>query len=293
MDSSPPPDRPPPPDPRARRPATAYRELLIVFGATWLLLVFHGALGRDLVIAGVTLEKPELSAYLRRWQGAPFTAEAQAAIEPEATLPTAAPADLPSSGVTASAVAPLARGPQRILLLGDSMVEVLEPRLADYCLENGHRLFPAIWYASTTASWASGPELEDLLREIKPTLVVVALGSSELTARRIDQRERHVRAILQRVGPRPLLWIGPPNWREDTGINAMLARVLGAGRFFSSATLDLERGADGIHPNAVGGAKWAEAFASWVREDGARAIALAPPTRVAPRVPARVYAPPR
>ncbi len=124
-------------------------------------------------------------------------------------------------------------------------------------------------------------------------MVVVALGSSELGARHMDERERHVRRILARVGRRPLLWIGPPNWREDTGINAMLARVLGPSRFFLSAPLELPRGADGIHPNAVGGAKWAEAFVRWVGASSTRPITLAPPTRVAPRVPAHVYAPPR
>ena len=95
-------------------------------------------------------------------------------------------------------------------------------------------------------------------------------------------------------GTRPLLWIGPPNWREDTGINAMLARVLGPRRFFSSATLELERGPDGIHPNKAGGAKWAETFVRWVGAESARPIALATPTRAAPKVPAvRVFPPPR
>jgi hypothetical protein len=102
-----------------------------------------------------------------------------------------------------------------------------------------------------------------------------------------------VRTLLRRVGARPLLWIGPPNWREDTGINAMLARVLGARRFFSSAALDLPRKSDGIHPNAAGGATWADAFVRWVGEESARPIALATPTRAAPKVPAtRVYPPP-
>ncbi len=103
-----------------------------------------------------------------------------------------------------------------------------------------------------------------------------------------------MRTILRQVGARPLLWIGPPNWREDTGINAMLARVLGPRRFFSSATLELPRGPDGIHPNTVGGARWAEAFVRWVGVESARPIALAAPTRKAPRVPAvRVFPPPR
>jgi len=35
--------------------------------------------------------------------------------------------------------------PQRILVIGDSMIYTLLPVLADYCLENGHYLHPAVW----------------------------------------------------------------------------------------------------------------------------------------------------
>jgi len=35
----------------ARRPPTPYRQLLVVFGVTWLLLVAHGAVRRDIVVA--------------------------------------------------------------------------------------------------------------------------------------------------------------------------------------------------------------------------------------------------
>src|SRR6185437_6723539 len=246
-----------------------------VFGLTWLLLLAHGAMRRDIVVAGTTLVKPELAAYLGRGNSSDSASDPLAVIEPEAIAATIErPSPEARDAGPAAATPALDAEPQRILLLGDSMVEVLEPRLADYCLQNGHKLFPAIWYASTTASWASGPELADLLREVDPSLVVFALGSSELTVRRIEERERHVRNILRRVGARPLLWIGPPNWREDTGINAMLARVLGPRCFFSSATLELERGPDGIHPNKVGGAKWAEAFVRWVDAESARPLAL-------------------
>ncbi len=147
----------------ARRAPTPYRELLVVFGLTWLLLLAHGAIRRDLVIGGVTLVKPELATWLHGAPAWPSASATAAGIEPEAAPAALAPSAQRASDGGSASVAPAPTAapavdprPQRILLLGDSMVEVLQPRLSDYCLENGHKLFPAIWYASTTASWAVG-----------------------------------------------------------------------------------------------------------------------------------------
>lgn len=177
---------------------------------------------------------------------------------------------------------------QRILLLGDSMVEVVAPRLADYALENDHVLVPAIWYGSTTSAWAKSQELGSLLHEVNPSLVVVVLGSSELTRRNAEARRPFIEAIVRRVGARSLVWIGPPNWREDTGINAVLESVVGKDRFFLSAELELPRKKDGIHPDAEGGRLWATAFVDWLAQDSRYAIPMNPPTRRAPAIAARV-----
>jgi hypothetical protein len=178
--------------------------------------------------------------------------------------------------------------PQRILLFGDSMVPVLAPRLADWALESGHALFPVVWYGSTIIRWAKVDELDQLLVELQPTIVVAVLGSSELTVRDVLECEPFVQILAQKVGKRKLVWVGPPNWRDDTGVNAMIERAVGAGRFFRSSALSLDRRADGIHPSDRGGADWADAFARWVRDESSAPIVLARPTRTAPPLPARL-----
>jgi hypothetical protein len=172
-------------------------------------------------------------------------------------------------------------------MLGDSMVEVLAPRLADYALENGHELVPAIWYGSTTGGWAQGAQLGQLLRELDPSMVVVVLGSSELNHRDVGSRKKYVESIAKRVGDRKLYWIGPPNWRKDSGINDLLSASLGPDRFYRSSGLELTRKKDGIHPDAPGGRDWANAFVGWLAERP-EPIVMKEPTRVAPRLPARV-----
>jgi len=164
-------------------------------------------------------------------------------------------ADLATSA-TSSSNEPGARPPaaskEKMLVLGDSMVEVLSPYLNAYAIENGHEMVPAIWYGSTTAAWAKSPELGKLLREINPTMVIVVLGSSELTSPSIESRKPYIEVMLKRIGSRKVVWIGPPNWRADTGINDLLESELGKDRFFLSEHLELPRKHDGIHPNAEG-----------------------------------------
>lgn len=175
------------------------------------------------------------------------------------------------------------------------MVPVLVPRMADYCLENGHRLFPAVWYGSTIEKWAyDDPEdkLDQLIAQLQPTAVVAVLGSSELRAREVSSHRPFVERIVHKVGDRRLLWIGPPNWREDTGINALIAEVVGTDRFFASCHLALERRGDGIHPSEGGGVEWVEAFARWVPRASRAPFVMSAPERRAPPLPLRSYPPP-
>jgi hypothetical protein len=167
-------------------------------------------------------------------------------------------------------------------MVGDSMIYNLLPVLADYCLENGHDLHPAIWWGSTSTGWAGSAKLDELIVRHHPTFVMVVLGSSEILGRGIDAMvTRSIARLRQRIGDRKLVWIGPPNWRPDTGINNILERELGPGHFCRSSELSLEREADGIHPTKAGGRKWAHHIIQWLSEESDVPIRLNPPTRVA------------
>jgi hypothetical protein len=188
----------------------------------------------------------------------------------------------PLAAASAEPERPVDPEPQRILVVGDSMVYNLLPVLADYCLENGHYLHPAIWWGSTSMGWAGSPKLDQLIRRHQPTFVLVVLGSSEIISKNIDPlATAAVRKLKKRIGERKLAWIGPPNWREDTGINATLERELGSDHFFRSAELELDREDDGIHPSPEGGREWAKHFIRWWRDESAVPIRLRPPTKVA------------
>lgn len=177
---------------------------------------------------------------------------------------------------------PIDPNPQRILVVGDSMVYNLLPLLASYCEHNGHQLHPAIWWGSTSMGWAGSRKLDELLVRHQPTFVIFVLGSSEVLSKVIHTiAPPAIEKLRKRIGDRKFVWIGPPNWREDTGINDVLQQQLGDSLYFRSAELELEREDDGIHPTPKGGRVWAEHFIRWWKEESAVPIVLEPPTHEA------------
>jgi hypothetical protein len=270
---------------RAKHRRNPYGQLLLALCCAWLALGSYGWSPFELRLFGMAFAKWKLP-------GAAPSAH---------TLTSSSSSQLKGSvrrdGSTRATARSLPRAevdarPQRILLFGDSMVPVIAPRLADYCLENGHELFPAVWYGSSIIRWAWRDDLDKLLVEVDPSMVVAVLGSTELTVRDVGECEPYVRVIARKVGHRKFVWIGPPNWREDTGVNALLGAALGDEVFFHSGTLAVDRGSDGIHPSGRGGAAWVDAFVRWLGTESAFPIRLVPPTRVAPRPAARVVTTP-
>lgn len=170
--------------------------------------------------------------------------------------------------------------PQRILLTGDSMVEGLMFAFKDYAIENGHDLFPAIWYSSSTLVWGQSKQMKKLIDYYKPTIIFLALGSNELFIRNIIQdRAQYVDKILEQVGDIKFIWIGPPNWKPDTGINELLENKLGKKRFFLSKDLKLARISDGAHPTRQAARYWADTLFKWVQTQSNAPFLLNPPKK--------------
>lgn len=155
--------------------------------------------------------------------------------------------------------------PKTILFFGDSMLEGLSPRLADYCKENGHKLYTVIWYSSTTEVWGACDTLSTFIRQYNPDYIFACLGANELFVRDIKKkRQPYLDHLLAEIGDRPLLWIGPPNWKEDTGINDLLAENLEEGTFFLSNGMKFNRKRDGAHPTSASAAEWMDSVIRWM-----------------------------
>lgn len=168
---------------------------------------------------------------------------------------------------------------QTILLIGDSMLEGLSPRLAAYAAHNGHTLYSVIWYSSTSETWGRSDKLRRYIKRLKPTYIFISLGANELFVRDIaKRRKQYVEKILEDIGDIPYIWIGPPNWAEDSGINDLIASTVSNGSYFRSKGMHFERGADGAHPTPASASAWLDSIARWMPVNARYPIRLDVPT---------------
>lgn len=162
-----------------------------------------------------------------------------------------------------------------ILFIGDSMLETLGPRMASYAKANDHKLHNVIWYSSSTKIWAESNRIPEYIKKFHPTYIMISLGGNELFLRDVDrQRRPYIEKILQQIGDIPYLWIGPPNWKKDTGINKLIASMTKPGCFFLSDGMHFERKKDGAHPTKESAALWMDSIARWWPRRGAHPIKM-------------------
>lgn len=162
-----------------------------------------------------------------------------------------------------------------ILFIGDSMLEGLSPRLAAYAKKNGHKMYSVIWYSSSTEVWGSSTKLQGYISQLHPDYVVICLGANELFVRDIaKKRRRYVDTMLRQIGKLPYIWIGPPNWKPDTGINDMLQEALAPGTFYLSNGQQFDRQRDGAHPTRKSAAAWMDRVCRWIVTSSAHPIKL-------------------
>lgn len=219
-----------------------------------------------------------------------LTASHDASGDPDGSV-TVLPTDADSMFHMALEVQPavIDSTPRTLLFIGDSMLEGLSPRLAAYAKENGHTLYSVIWYSSTSEVWGRSDKLNGYIDRIKPDFVFVSLGANELFVRDIaTKRDGYVKKILADIGDLPYLWIGPPNWKPDTGINDLVAANTKPGMFFLSNGMTFERARDGAHPTRSSAVVWMDSVVTWMLANHPQPFVLDRP-QANTASPARVF----
>ena len=164
---------------------------------------------------------------------------------------------------------------QRILLIGDSMLEGLMLRMRDYVAYNGHDLKTVIWYSSSSLWYGTSDTISYFIKKYKPTYVMLVLGANELFIRDIkNKRLRYVKRIISQMDTLPYVWVGPPNWKDDTGINDLILDNAGETQYFPSKDLSYDRTSDGAHPTHKSAAHWMDSVAMWVQTESSYRIDL-------------------
>ena len=174
---------------------------------------------------------------------------------------------------------PVDTATQVVLFAGDSMTEGLYQRMAAWCDASGHTMYAVIWYSSTTERWANSKLLKRYIDELHPTFVFFSCGGNELFISDIkDKRTPYVKEIVKEVGNIPFLWIGPPNWKADTGINDMIAENTPEGSFFLTNGMKFNRKKDGAHPTLESSAVWVDSIVRWMPKHSNHPIRLERPS---------------
>lgn len=171
----------------------------------------------------------------------------------------------------------------RILLAGDSMAEGLRYRLSQYATANGHTMQVVVWYSSSSKYWAKTDTLSAFIRKFDPTYIFLCVGSNELFVRNLEERDAAVGEMIREIGDIPFIWIGPPNWKKDTGINDILLQHCGKGRYYPSLRLRYQRTEDGAHPTLASYNMWADSVSAWLRDSCAHPIRWEIPARNTPK----------
>lgn len=153
---------------------------------------------------------------------------------------------------------------QRILLFGDSMIEGLAPRMAEYAEASGHKLTYVVWYSSTSKQWA-GDTLSYYIRQADPTYIIACIGGNEQYSRDLKKAESSIKAIIERFGTTPYVWLCTPAWSEDAKFNDLAEQLAGKRRFFDSRKLTYERKKDHHHPTRAASRQWMDSLAVWLQ----------------------------
>ena len=167
-----------------------------------------------------------------------------------------------------------------ILFIGDSMVECLFPRMSAYAKKNGHTFYAVVWYSATTEVYGTRTTVKEYIDKYHPDYILFSLGGNELFIRDIkENRQKYVDEIIRQFGEIPYIWIGPPNWKPDTGINDMIKTSVPEGCFYLSYTPDqhYDRKKDGAHPTAASSNQWMDRICKWIMTESAHRIRLEKP----------------
>lgn len=166
--------------------------------------------------------------------------------------------------------------PKSILIFGDSMTLNLALRLAQYAKQNGHTLHSVNWDSSNTKIWADCDTLRHFIREFDVDYVFISLGSNELYFKNPESRLPYIKRVLEMIDTIPYVWIGPPNWQKDSGINDLLERTCRSGSFFRTDGMELARKKDHIHPTRAASALWVDSIMRWMPKSAHPILADSP-----------------
>ncbi len=165
-----------------------------------------------------------------------------------------------------------------VLLIGDSTVGTkafgLSRELDKKFVAIGVKFHFHVETAAGLRNFANSKKTEKLVKEVNPDVVLLGLGTNNLSTPNTAAYEPFVKSIVAQTGGRPCYWIGPLSIAKavakqsgpDTPKNpdavgkamvAMLKKNSAPCHYYDSYALEIPREPDDVHATFMGAGKWA------------------------------------
>jgi len=158
----------------------------------------------------------------------------------------------------------------KMLFVGDSMLEGLEPRLRARAAAAGVAYTGKWKRGARIATWAGEEDLRLALQQ-GPSACVIVLGTNDAALADPGAERDELRTLVLECSEAtgvPVLWIDPPQtpFDGDAALMQMLAEASSTlpMRRFATRDLDLVRAGDGIHLTMSAYGQWADAIWRWM-----------------------------
>lgn len=151
-----------------------------------------------------------------------------------------------------------------VLVFGDSMTHHLAMSIAKYGSQNNYKVTGVTWESSSIPGWSSSGKIKQYMEMAKPDFIFISLGSNEMELKYFDKRIPDIKKILEQIDTIPYVWVGPPLWKEDKGVYAMLDKAINPEKVFHTVGIEIPRGGDHIHPTRKGADVWADTLMRWI-----------------------------
>lgn len=177
--------------------------------------------------------------------------------------------------------------PAEILLIGDSLARGLGPAMAPEMAKRGATLTHRGEDGSSVAHWLAGSRTARAMTDSAPSLTLVSLGTNDAKGSDTEEAGKAAGELAREIlrNGSAVAWIAPPSlpFPSASFRKGMAEALGGAGvRAFDSASLDIPRQPDRIHPTGEGYRVWGDAVIAWLTGDGTLSLSVPPtPSRIA------------
>lgn len=153
-----------------------------------------------------------------------------------------------------------------VLIFGDSMTHYLAMSIAKYGTRNNYKVTSVTWVSSSIKAWSQTDKIRKYMDMVKPDFVIITLGANDLNIKNYDTKIPEINRIVQQLDNIPYIWVGPPLWKHDKGLYAMLEKTIPQGHVFHiDEDFELPRARDHIHPTHKGAQLWADTLMRWMK----------------------------